>query len=355
MGSDHCPDRLIAEIAAHQHGVMSGRQMQWAGLTADTVGRRVRRARIFRIGWMSYSFLPTVDERGTAVAALLSAGADRHLDDGPSAGSTPDDARYATRFDGAVVLSHWSSLRLQRVAPSQALLPVDVTVVGRGVRPRSTGLRGHRLSRLAPSDVVLVEGMPCTTAARAILDIAPSTGHDRLRRLIREAQFLGLLDEDVLTATCARIPWHAGVRALADADPDLRLRLTGDSPLAGDLGVFLEHQTALGPWVPQHPVVVAGHSYRLDFAVPELRLAAEADGGGAHEQSQGRSADGRRDATLLTDGWLTVRVTDARLRFEADDLRTTLHAIAARRGWAGPPDGWVPRPVSGRRRGVQRR
>lgn len=342
MGNALSPDRLIAEIAASQHGVVSGRQIRWAGISGRTVRRRMQRETIFRIGWNAYSFVPRPGVCGSLYAALLGANADRHLDDGPPARGTADDVRRATRLDGSVVLSHWSALRLQRVATC-VLLPIDVTAVGRGARPRSAGLRGHRLRRLESADVVIVDGIPTTTVARALIDVAPATPGGRLRRLVREAQFLGLLEAQELAAACTRVPWHAGVRALAASDPDLRLRLEGDSPLAGDLAIFLQHETALGPWIAQHPVAVAGTTYFLDFAVPDLRLAAEADGAGAHEQSQGRTADGRRDARLLANGWLTVRITDSRLKLEAADLRTTIHTIATGRGWPGPPPDWRPR------------
>lgn len=342
MGHDRRAENLVAEIAADQHGVVSGVQLRWAGISRRTATRWVERARLFRTGWRVYAVVPRVGDLGLARAALLSAGADRHLLHGPPADGSALDLPRATYLERAFVLSHWSALRLQRITTGPAV-PADVTIVGRRSRPRVTGVRGHQGLRLDAADVRIVEGLPTVTVARALIDVAPSTPAPRLRRLIREAQFLGLLPAAAFATTCARVPWHPGVAALRASDPDLATRLDGDSPLGGDLGVFLSHETALGPWVPQHRVVVPGGSYVLDFARPDLRLAAEADGAGAHEQSQGRTSDGRRDAVLLANDWLTVRVTDGRLKREPEDLRETIHAIAARRGWPGPPDGWRPR------------
>lgn len=354
MEDDQRIARLVAEIAARQHGVISAWQLRWAGLGIRTIERWVQRARIFRIGWAVYAFVPRVDDRGRECAALLCAGGDRCLVGVPRSGGVAADARLATTFDGTVVLSHWSALRLQQVVTGP-IHPVHVTTVGGEARSRAAGVRGHRCQVLDPADVVVVDGLPSTTVARGLVDVAPATPHVRLRRMIREAQVLSLVSPEVLAATCARAPWHPGVRALVACDDDLAVRLTGDSPLAGDLAVFLEHETALGPWTPQHPVSARGRRYRLDFARPELGLAVEADGAGAHRSSQGRTTDAGRDAALLADGWLTVRVTNERLRHEADDLRSGLHAIAVRRGWPGPSDGWQPRSARGRRTPTSRR
>lgn len=333
--------RLVAEIAAAQHGVVSGRQMRWAGVAERTLGSWVRAHRVYRTTWSVYAFTPRVDDLGQVYAALLGAGADRHLCGvGPPRGDGADVVR-ATHLDGGVAVSHWGALRLHSVA-RVPVLPVDVATVGRP-RPRVAGVRGHRFARLHPADLVWVSGVPTTTVIRAIIDVAPRTGSRRLGRLLREAQFLGQLAAPELLAACERMPWHPGVRALERCDPDLRLRSTGDSPLAGDVAVFLEHETALGPWTPQHPVAAGGRAYRPDFARPDLRLVVEADGAGAHGQTRGRTGDARRDAELLADGWATVRVTHHRLAAEGDDLRSTLHRIASARGWEGPAPGWRPR------------
>jgi hypothetical protein len=349
VGHDRRAEFLAAEIAARQHGVISGVQARWAGVSARTLSRWVARGRIFRIGWNAYAYVPQVDDLGLLVAALLSAGADRSLVHAPSPDGTALDVGRATSLDSSVVLSHWSALRLQQVATGP-VLPADVTVIGRGTRPRAGGVRGHRCQRLHPSDVRVVRGLPTTTVGRALIDVAADTPGRRLVRLIREAQFLGELPASELAAACSRAPRHPGVAALRAADPDLLVRLEGDSPLAGELGVFLNHETALGPWAAQHPIVASGHAFVLDHARADLALAVEADGAGAHEQSQGRTADARRDAVLLANGWATVRVTRTRLTLERDDLRETLHVIASGRGWQGVHQGWRPRsPARGRR------
>ncbi|MDO9410317.1 Rv0909 family putative TA system antitoxin [Patulibacter sp.] len=350
MPDDHHAARLAAAIAGRQDGVISLRQLRWAGVSTRTLRRWVERGRIYRVGWRAYAFVPRVTDRGVVFAALLGAGGDRHLAREPTLLGAEEAAVRATLLDPHIVLSHYTALRLQGVCAS-AVTPVDVTFVGGVVRPRVAGVRGHRTRNLETADLRHVRGLPVTAVARALVEVAPRTPADRLRRLIREAQVLGALPPEELAAACSRLAGHPGVAVLAASDRDLAVRLTGDSPLAGDLAVFLERQTALAPWTPQHPVTLGRHVYRLDFARPDLRMAVEADGAGAHEGTQGRTSDARRDAEMLAHGWVTVRVTADRLRREPEPLGATLETIALQRGWRpGTREGRpasVPGPPSG--------
>ncbi|MGE4426431.1 MAG: DUF559 domain-containing protein, partial [Solirubrobacteraceae bacterium] len=128
------------------------------------------------------------------------------------------------------------------------------------------------------------------------------------------------------------------IAALRRADPDLVPRLSGDSPWAGEVALFLERETDLGPWEAQHTVVTPGGRYSLDFARPDLRLAVEADGAGAHVTTQGRADDAERDAELKATEWETVRIMRRHLADPAARGATAsrLHRVAGARGWLGP-------------------
>jgi very-short-patch-repair endonuclease len=65
------------------------------------------------------------------------------------------------------------------------------------------------------------------------------------------------------------------------------------------------HGAGLRP-VRQHPVVVDGRRYRLDFAWPDLRLAVEPDGYAAHGSRAAFERDRRRWADLTSAGWRLV-------------------------------------------------
>lgn len=263
------------------------------------------------------------DDRRFAVRDLL----DRDSD----AAAISDAASRVTTLDGSVLLSHWSAAAA--LGLSDRSLPREhvMTVSPRRFRGRDVLADG---APVEPVDVVLVHGLPMTSAARTILDLAPAAGEATVRGLLREGQYRRLLTPDSIADAAARAPRHPGIETVRRVDAQLEVRLTGDSPLAGDLAVFLSIETPLPTAVPQYELRLSDGSRRvLDFAWPTLRVAVEADGRDAHATPQGQAADARRDAQLLADGWLTVRVTRLMLAHERPDLRRRLIAIASRRGW----------------------
>ena len=93
-----------------------------------------------------------------------------------------------------------------------------------------------------------------------------------------------------------------------------RLRRRSVTDLGWRTGTSLEDRVArllssygLGPTfiVQQHAV----GRYHLDFSVPALKIALEADGW-YHDAPEAAVRDRRRDATLRAAGWLVFRVDD---------------------------------------------
>jgi hypothetical protein len=74
------------------------------------------------------------------------------------------------------VISHRSAAVLrQLVIPARASLPIDVTVRARD-RRRRPGVRLHRSQDLDPDEITLVDGIPVTSSARTLLDLATVAG-----------------------------------------------------------------------------------------------------------------------------------------------------------------------------------
>ena len=63
----------------------------------------------------------------------------------------------------------------------------DVLVLGATTR-RHDGIRIHRTKRLDPRDVTRIQGIPATTPARTLVDLAADLTYEQLRRAVREAQ-----------------------------------------------------------------------------------------------------------------------------------------------------------------------
>jgi very-short-patch-repair endonuclease len=65
---------------------------------------------------------------------------------------------------------------------------------------------------------------------------------------------------------------------------------------------------------PQHPV----GKYRLDFAIPDKRIAIELDGHEYHKTKYQRTHDARRDRWLYGQGWHVLRFTGTEIHQNLD-------------------------------------
>jgi hypothetical protein len=91
---------------------------------------------------------------------------------------------------------------------------VDVTV-GLGGRTAPRGIRLHRTRALADDEVTTLRGLPITTPARTLLDLAAAGLRDRpLATALDRAHKLRLLDFAELRRLLARYPRRAGTRSL---------------------------------------------------------------------------------------------------------------------------------------------
>jgi very-short-patch-repair endonuclease len=80
--------------------------------------------------------------------------------------------------------------------------------------------------------------------------------------------------------------------------------------------------------VLQHRVHVAGQTYRLDLAFPEMRIGIEYDGWTAHASRSSFDRDRARQNPLTLHGWLILRYTSASTR--ADVVAQVREALARR-------------------------
>ncbi|MEA2141694.1 MAG: hypothetical protein QOI64_124, partial [Solirubrobacteraceae bacterium] len=137
-------------------------QLAACGLDDAAVARRVRKGWLHRVHRGVYAVgYPCETLHARFMAAVLAGG---------------DDAS----------LSHWSSCSLAGLVRWDERV-IEVTVRGSAER-RRPGIRFHRARSLDPRDTTRIDGIPCTTPARAILEIAPQLSDQRLKRLIRKAQ-----------------------------------------------------------------------------------------------------------------------------------------------------------------------
>ena len=264
----------VEALAEQQYGLVTRTQVA-EHVPASTIDRRLRTGRWIRIfpGVYRVAGAP-VTARQRAMAVTLWAGA------------------------GAVV-SHLVAARLFRLDAMPRPQWIDVTI------DRCSGLSApdvavHRAS-LPAGDRVVVDGIPCTSATRALIDCAPFVDEEMLETAFERARRMGLTSADAITARLAPgRPGSAAMRAVLAA-VDARPR---ESRLEVKLARLLRTSSLPRP-VSQFPVGTA----RVDFAWPALQLVCECDGFAWHGERLAWKRDRRRIAAIEAAGWRVVHVT----------------------------------------------
>jgi hypothetical protein len=88
-------------------------------------------------------------------------------------------------------------------------IPIDITIPGSPDDPRTQtapdGVVIHRVPYLHPDDVTTLHGIPVTTPARTLIDLAEVLDQDELRATFETARRRGLLDMGAVRASRARV------------------------------------------------------------------------------------------------------------------------------------------------------
>jgi very-short-patch-repair endonuclease len=288
------PDRVIAQLADRQHGVVATWQLLPHGSTQDDIDYRARIGRLHRIHRGVYAVgYRTLTPKGHRMAAVLAYG--------PQA-----------------VLSHRSASAHWDIGPG--FWKIEVTTP----QPRRSrkGIRAHRAT-LHPEDVTVRDGIPVTSVARTILDLAAKLRHDALTRLIEDADRTERFDLKALERAMARRPHAPGVRRLKTVLAAYKGPADTRSKLERDFRALI---VSSGLPEPQYNVVVAGLS--VDVYWPQWRLVVELDGDPYHDNPRAFEMDRIRDATLQKAGIRVLRVTGHRLDNAPSDVLADIIALS---------------------------
>lgn len=175
----------------------------------------------------------------------------------------------------------------------------------------TNGLMVHRRDG-AP--LALVGGRPATEPAWTAIEVA---------RSLRRPRVLATLDAALRSGTCDRaqlaraIERQAGRRGVVNVRELLTLASPlAESPMESEARLVM-HDGGLPPPVLQYEIVDrTGRLWRLDFAWPEFRVAAEYEGIDWHSSPEAFRKDRIRTAALQDLGWVVVHMIapDVRLR-----------------------------------------
>ncbi|MEX2107554.1 MAG: DUF559 domain-containing protein [Solirubrobacterales bacterium] len=183
------------------------------------------------------------------------------------------------------------------------------------------GIRAHQ-AKLHPDERTAREGIPVTSVARTLLDLADVVDGQRLERAFEEADRLRLLKMQELEEVCVRGQGRRGlgaVRRLIEAARDPAMT---NSPLENRFVAFC-HDHGLPP--PSTNVIVEGKE--VDAIWPAKRLMVEMDSWTFHGHRAAFERDRARDAALQAAGWRVIRLTHRRLEQDAARVAAELRRL----------------------------
>jgi len=295
----------LLRIASDQFGLFTRAQAHRCGLTDRMLQRRVRAATVEQVARHVYRVAGTNSSwRQSLLMACLAGG-----------------EHCVASHRSAAILHGFDSFRGR---------PVEVTVP-RSVRFKYADAVVHQSLDLEMSDVTAVDGISVTTPTRTLIDLGAVALWPRVEEAFDGAE------RDQLASTSAVRQRHAEVR---------RQGRRGVGPMA----IVLDHRLDVPPKyvierrflrllegaslpLPQcqYPVLrPSGQMAFIDAAYPDLRLAIELDGNGAHATRRQRAHDNWRAGEIEDLGWHLRRFTWEQIRDErARVTRVMRSAIAA--------------------------
>jgi hypothetical protein len=197
------------------------------------------------------------------------------------------------------VLSHRASTALHELL-SVGGGPIDVTVPNRSARSRR-GIRIHRPVALHPSERAVVEGIPCTSVPRTLLDLAAVVPLGVLETACNRAEVLNVLDMAAMGEVLERSRGRPGTRALRSV---LQIDLGEGVPRTELERRFLAlcRQAALPSPNVNAWISLPGEEMQFDFAWHRERVVVEVDGWDTHRTRRAFQQDRRRDRLLRLAG-----------------------------------------------------
>jgi very-short-patch-repair endonuclease len=289
---------VIGTLAARQHGVVSRAQLVDAGVSKRAIELRVGSSHLLRLHRGVYAVgHARLRREGHWLAAVLA-------------------------VPGAA-LSHRDAAGLHGLRPANHR---DVDVTGRHAHASRPGIRFHRTAVLGAEDVATVDGIPVTTVARTLVDLAGVVPRDHLVKAIKEAERQRVFDLTAVKAAMARTAGRRGPghRALSEAIEEyVALGLSATHSFLED--VFLRRVRDAG--LPRPSVNALVEGFQVDAVWRRRRVVVELDGWTDHGTRRGFEEDRERDALLTAAGWRVVRLTHRQVVRRPDRAIETLRRL----------------------------
>jgi predicted transcriptional regulator of viral defense system len=291
--------RELAELARRQHGVVSFSQLQELGFSKGGIARGEGARRLLRIHRGVYAVgHAALSDHGRATAALLV-------------------------FPGAAVLSHGSAAWLWGLLPT-APREAEVTVAARGNKRR--GLQVHRVWSLPEEECTTYEGLPVTSVARTLVDLAGTSSPRALSRVVDRARRRGKLD---IAAIDRALDQRRRSYVTERLEEVLRLYRQPVFDRARSELLLLDaiHDAGL----PAPRINTWEEGCEIDAYWEAERFAVEVDGWETHGSREAFESDRLRQEDLKLAGIDSIRIAARRIEQEPQAVARRLKLLLTRR------------------------
>jgi very-short-patch-repair endonuclease len=281
------PDELIGLIAAAQRGRVARRQLLMAEISSKMIRTRVLNGFLYPLHSGVYAVgHPGAVELGAETAALLAAGEQ-------------------------AMLSHDTAARLWNLRPrivDRAPIHLSVPVGG---CPRRPGICAHRTRTLLPRDLGVRDGLPVTSAARTLVDIAGTLTARERELALDEGLRNRIVTRAQVADVIARAGNRAGSKALKELLHDGRNTTVTRSEAEEALLALVRNAGLPDPEVNAWLI-----GLMVDFLWRRERIVVEVDGYAFHGSRRRFEDDRARDAKLAAAGYHVIRITWLQMRHE---------------------------------------
>jgi very-short-patch-repair endonuclease len=293
MGHQNGPN--LARIA--RNGVVTRPQLLARGFSPEAIKHAVVSGRLYRVWPGIYAVgTPSLTKIGVWTGAVLSCGA----------GAALSHADSTAVWDIGTAAPGW----------------IEVSVP-RNSHPRGKGIKVHRRHAF---EVTTRYGIPVTTPACTIIDMAPRLTRDGIEAMIGKADVLDLVTPVALRAAAEARPYRRGAARVIAILDRRTFRLTR-SVLER---LFVPIAVRVGYPIPLTRQWVNG--YEVDFYWPDLGLVVETDGLTYHRTPAQQAKDRIRDQMHTAAGLVVLRFTHEQVAHEQAHVERILAATLRRLG-----------------------
>lgn len=275
--------KQLVQHALANHGVVTRHEAFALGMRKTTLDRKLMEGWLVKVATSVYALPGVFESEVTTLGA-------------------------ATHSLGAVV-SHQAAARLHGMVPPGPRLVVSVPHRRTHLFPDVTV---HQLTDIRAVDVCRIDGLPTTTPARTVIDLAAVLSFTQLSRVIDRfaaKRIVGFVEVSDTLDQLAR-KGKPGVVKLRRA---LESRLASKGISESELEILLLQVIRLAglpePDLQYRPAWLKHVNGRVDVSYPEEKLVIEGDSREWHGDEYTFQADRERDNLAQLAGWRILRFT----------------------------------------------